>query len=541
MWSRQKAQWLPRRGCSEVGKLRWRAFAASLLGFNSLIMSSRTITLFADASQSSRGSSPVIASILAHLAAIGVLYAGFNHMTRIDTRIVHQRYSVRMMDLQLSDPPTPRPPRGGISYPGKQVMAQAIQTSGSLASAFAFQALKPSIRLTLIQPDVPPNVLLPKDARIPAVLLWSPQSVRVQTIVPPSPHEMTLALTTPSIIPPNRELRIADVAISATSFETKTVALPPSSTSPLVVRGPEPTAVPETSSHSNGQATPAQVIVLSDFQVEAGTIALPQVNQVSQSSDKGLSRQPALSEAGNGTHENNNRTNSTNPEGANHSGEGGQKTTGEKSVSGNSGSLEARNSSGDKGTASGSGKTSAATRSSAQGAAGAGQKEQHESGAEDDPSISQINFPKDGKFGMVVVGASLEEQYPETAGLLGGRVAYTVYLHVGLAKSWILQYCLPLDVEAASAGTASRPEAPWPYHMVRPRLTPDDFNSDAIMIRAVVNVAGRFEKLSVVFPTDFRQSLFVLKTLQQWQFRPAIQNGKNVAVDIVIIIPEQPE
>ena len=49
-------------------------------------------------------------------------------------------------------------------------------------------------------------------------------------------------------------------------------------------------------------------------------------------------------------------------------------------------------------------------------------------------------------------------------------MAYTAYLHVGLSKSWIMQYSLPANAEAAAGGTTSRLEAPWPYNIVRPNL-----------------------------------------------------------------------
>jgi len=54
-----------------------------------------------------------------------------------------------------------------------------------------------------------------------------------------------------------------------------------------------------------------------------------------------------------------------------------------------------------------------------------------------------ITLPKDGKFGVVVVGSSLAEEFPETVHLWTGRMAYTVYLRVGVGKNWILQYSLP--------------------------------------------------------------------------------------------------
>ena len=156
-----------------------------------------------------------------------------------------------------------------------------------------------------------------------------------------------------------------------------------------------------------------------------------------------------------------------------------------------------------------------------------------------EPLVAHIVQPKDGHFGVVVVGQSIADEYPETVGLWGGRLAYTVYLHVGLAKSWILQYSLPRDAPASIAGEAVRPEAPWPYLMERPHLAPEDFDADALMVHGLVNTAGRFEQLALVFPTEFTQTKFLLSSLQQWQFRPAIQNGRLVAVEVLLIIPDE--
>ena len=125
------------------------------------------------------------------------------------------------------------------------------------------------------------------------------------------------------------------------------------------------------------------------------------------------------------------------------------------------------------------------------------------SGTDDGPTSVQFNLPKNGQFGAVVVGASLEAKYPELSGVWSDRVAYTVYLHVGLSKSWILQYSLPRSTEAQDSGNVSRLEAPWPYNIVRPNLAPDSLNADALLVHGYVNEAGKFESLGVAFPPEF--------------------------------------
>ena len=86
-----------------------------------------------------------------------------------------------------------------------------------------------------------------------------------------------------------------------------------------------------------------------------------------------------------------------------------------------------------------------------------------------------------------------------------------------------------------------RPDAPWPYLIVRPHLLPEDSDSDAIMVHGFINPNGRFEQLAIVFPPQFAQTKFVLGSLQQWEFRPARENGRLTSVEVLLIIPEESE
>ena len=117
-------------------------------------------------------------------------------------------------------------------------------------------------------------------------------------------------------------------------------------------------------------------------------------------------------------------------------------------------------------------------------------------------------------------------------------MAYTVYLPVGLSKSWIIQYSLS---HVDPANNNAHIEAPWPYSIVRPNIEPGAIDADALMIHGFVNEAGRFEALSIAFPSEFAQAKFVLAALAQWQFRPATRNGQDVKVEVLLIIPEVPE
>lgn len=155
------------------------------------------------------------------------------------------------------------------------------------------------------------------------------------------------------------------------------------------------------------------------------------------------------------------------------------------------------------------------------------------------PSIRRVILPQDGKFTMVLVGNSIEEQYPETSGMWSGRLAYTVYLHLGLAKSWIMQYALPRLDASAGTGSSGHLTAPWPTDILVPNLPPGYTNADALIVHGTLNKAGRFENLTVAFPPQFARRQFILDTLQKWVFRPATQNGQIAAVEVLLVIPEQ--
>jgi len=350
---------------------------------------------------------------------------------------------------------------------------------------------------------------------VPLVLIWSPDNSPSKAIVAPPPQEATVAEVRPSFVRPNHESELGDLNVSVTHFPAETPLIPASTTSPLVVRGPEPVKmIPATAPEQLEQPTPVRVMSLSAVQAQ-GPVVIPLANQSSQaaSSELFVLQKPEKS-SGNGS------GNPANKQSGASAGDGSGLQRGSEATGTSTAAQNATN-------------TGTVT--------GVAQGPTADSGPAYDPSVTHISLPKDGQFGVVVVGSSVAEQYPEAIGIWNGRVVYTVFLHVGLGKNWILQYSLPRADEVATAGNIIRPEAPWPYEMIRPHLNPSDFNSDAIMVHGFVNLAGRFERLAMVFPTEFAQAKFVLSTLQQWQFRAARQNGLIAAVEILLIIPEETE
>jgi len=457
--------------------------------------SSRTITLFSDQADLSQRPSSFVVSILVHGAAIPLLSFGIFYSPKVDNVAIAEKYEVRHLDLHTPDPEIKHSTGSDIPYPGAQFDKKSPPSGARRDASLA--ALRQTAQAergpqTLVQPDIPHPPTPPKEIPVPEIVIWTARNTPLKTIVPPRLDKPTAASVLPSVVPPNAEINLSDVSIAATGQAAKTQPVLPSTTSPVVARAPELVQMaPSTVSNTSAQATPAAVVSLSDLRMKEGTVTLPPVNETAASNTPGVLAPGQIAGNANGKAPN-----------------------------------EAASGSGDPGSRVG-------------GNPGTGQGSDAGSGPGDKPTVGHIVLPRDGQFGAVVVGDSLEDRYPETAGIWSGRLAYTVYLHVGLAKSWILQYSVPRAVDAATAGNNARLEAPWPFDIVRPNLAADAIDADALMVHGFVNQAGRFEALAIVFPMGFAQAQFVLNALAQWQFRPAMQSGQSAKVEILLIIPDE--
>jgi len=386
---------------------------------------------------------------------------------------------VRRLDLHVLDPDFPNYPARAekIPYPGPY---RDPATAPDLAEAMSSFLGSATGRQMLLQPQFHTNLSFAEQVPLPTVMIWTPELVARRRLVAPLPSPPAASNVKPSLDLPNQEIRLAETAMVSTDLSPRPVPISAATTSPLETRAAKPVQMaPATTSASADQPTPTAVLSISDVRVKDATILLPQVNEIAAGTAAKLVA-----------------------------------AAGEKAP----------------GTAASATRTAPATTARAD--------------AVDDIAIDgrrltteHIALPRDGKFNVVVVGSSLAEEYPETVEIWANRVAYTAYLHVGLDRNWILQYSVTRSADAAVAGNLARLEAPWPYDITRPNLVSLDLHSDALMIHGVLNEAGRFEALALAFPRGFRYASFVLRALQQWQFRPARQNGHATAVEVLLIIP----
>ena len=512
--------------------------------------SSGTITLFTQRADLGPQPASFAVSALVHGLAIAIAWFAIAYKPPF-ARVVTDRYTVRKLDLHEPDmerlmasarvpypsshsssrPPAPSSP--GSSRPSPAALPQTAQA-------------KPGPQ-TLIQPDLPKPITLTMEVPLPQVVIWSPSKVQVKVVTPPLPQKPTSAVVKPSVVMPNQELNLANVNIASTFHPSPKNIVQPSTTSPVTTHVPLQVQMPPvTSSTSSLQPTPVAILSLSDLRAKDMTVDLPPVNETKASNTQGLGAsgqtQKSTSAQGNadaktaGTGAGQGPETKTNNPGA---GQGQvAKVTNPGAGAGQGNDAKSNNS----GPGASNGKPGAAQSGTAQsGSAPSGAAPNSGSGDEVMAGATLVTVPRDGRFGSVVVGNSLEDRYPEIADVWSGRLTYTAYLHVGLTKSWILQYSLPRSADAASAGTVARLDAPWPYSIVRPNLDPGSIDADALMIHGFVNQTGRFETLTVVFPDDFPKAQFVLAALQKWQFRPASQDGQPAKVEVLLIIPDQLE
>lgn len=462
--------------------------------------SPRTITLFTQSTDISRGPASLVFSMLFHVIGLGLVFFGFLYTPRLNTHLIAERYNVRKLDLDMPDLPMPRPSSSKINNPVQKAEKHTTPSTGK-ESSLRQMAHAPQGPQTLLQPDLAKNLAIAQEVPVPTVMMWQPDNKVEQTIVAPQLMKPVASNVTPTPAPPIPETNLAEISIATSQLTHPKLPALPSTTLPIAVPGPEVEMNPTSVSQVSAQPKPAAVMSLSELAMPRGTMVLPPVNETTASNSQGaLAPGEATNSApGKGNHEGKGGAGDTNGNGAGTPGNQGNVADGR----GPNGSVGQGNLPGTQRTA------------------------------------TKITLPRNGQFGAVVVGSALGDIFPELTRVWAGRLAYTVYLHVGLARSWILQYSLPTAEDAASAGTVAKLEAPWPYNIVRPNISTDAPDSEAIMVHGYVNQSGRFEGLKVVFPPQYQQTQFVLGSLQQWQFRPAARNGQIARVEVLLIIPEE--
>lgn len=477
--------------------------------------SSYTVTLFSKPPQRQSAPSGYVVSVALHAFIFAVLLASMHKVRVVEKELANRKDAVRLLNMRETDASSRWYPPARLLRHSQASVQHVASRGGSAGTSKIPQAPRISANFetkipapqTMIQPEVPPDQRVLPQIPLPQAMVWTAGPIKRPKIVTPPPQPSGEILVKPSLARPNHELAPAEVSLSTIPFETKAPMPVPGTTIPVKVNGATPAKqTPETASKETDQVSPARVISLSQQKLEIGTAALPVVNQISQADTSGS---PTLGQAASGTET-----------GTDNSG------TGEAGTGAGHGPADAGKGA-DKGAEQDAGNGSPAEGYSIAGGDNApdnGMAEEH------------IRLPKTGQYGMVVVGAEPQEDYPETAGLWSGRMVYTVYLQTDTSQNWILQYSLLRSMQEKSQNMR-RPDAPWPYDMMRPNLG----SQDVVLVHGFVNESGRFEQLSIAYPPAFPNSALLLRALKQWEFRPAMNQGQPATVEVLLIIPGEEE
>lgn len=417
-------------------------------------------------------------------------------------------------------------------------------------------------RQVLIRVDIPQDLALDPKIAVPEVMLWQqaltakPKGTLITAAHEENPvHVRETPTVKPQLTVQNREKELADLRqAERPPVPAPALPVPVANTTPIrLLDGVLGNRLP----NSTGPVIPVpeevHVISVPDRPVpQARIIVLPPANQgtpppSSSSSDTGGAGQATSNDARQPrTSDQNQRPGAVTGGNAAANSSQASNQPGRGGAAGASGATRASGAAGAGDVAGESNSLSATARVgdgvAASGPASGGRDSSIDSGlGPTPPNTTRILRPKDGKYTVTILGSSNLDAYPEAAGILSGKLVYTVYVRAGGRKEWILQYCLPAAAEQAVRlrGSAVPIAAPYPFVIYHPNL-PFPNDPEYVIIHGFITVAGRFERLSAIGDLDSSSKASLIGALEHWEFRPAMRDGEPSAVEVALIIPREP-
>jgi hypothetical protein len=136
--------------------------------------------------------------------------------------------------------------------------------------------------------------------------------------------------------------------------------------------------------------------------------------------------------------------------------------------------------------------------------------------------MARIELPPDGRPRASVL---VESAY------MSGHIVATMYLKIGVPKDWMLEYWIP---GGHCAGCAVA------LLMLRPPVKIPSL-AETLLVRGRLTAEGHVEQLCLLGRGEFTGQNVLFEALGQWKFRPAVKSGNPVAVEILLVIPRQPD
>ena len=189
----------------------------------------------------------------------------------------------------------------GLPSAARQRQAQAAGNSGTPEAFLPEQpdiprkhrqfVLPPNVHVqpvkqTLVQLDLPPDIVLKQEILLPTALLWQPSPIRRQFIAPPLKQVPKVAQAlpvSPMLEPPNMELNTSQLNMALTvPADTPHLPQPPAIAPPVSSAGQEPAKeIPHVGLADSSQPSPANLVSLPTHPLRSATmLVVPPANQI---------------------------------------------------------------------------------------------------------------------------------------------------------------------------------------------------------------------------------------------------------------------
>ncbi|MCL5005404.1 MAG: energy transducer TonB [Acidobacteria bacterium] len=487
--------------------------------------------------------SAFFASVLLHFAVVFFLvrvpFAIFlrhreSHSFQLP-QIVYEFHEIELpQDLPALKPPGP----GG--EPGKGTHLQEAPARGSTAFhpkvTVVSNPPNPDNHFqTILQPSVPHNVIIKMNLHLPNIIMGGVLPVPgPPPPVPPPPMKLTVPSTLHSLTVP--QVAVAsptppNLIIPASSTPNlPPIPMPQPPPPPLepqlTPRTPTAPVIPNVGIVADANGSSSRLLVLSlNPAPPASSISIPAGNRYGAFSISPGGNQPGSPSGVNG--------------GTLNGGEGGPGSGGDNSTGvgpGNRG-----------GGGNGGGKSNLAVSTSGTAASGGtGMGGSLAAAAAAKLIYPILRPPPKNRFAMVVTAGPVGGGGLHVYGVLTGGKVYTVFLPMP-QKNWILQYCATDgDDHQASSQSPSvsvalsfgllPPDVEKRFDFHRPSL-PADQKSRMIILHGIIDKDGSVQKLRIYQGVQEIADQAALAAFNRWKFKPALKDGKPIAVEILVGIP----